>query len=134
MLQQDTAKIRRRLLTVARQKQSQLKHKGIDRPEYLSRDVQDALQNSLSDASATTSASPSVSPSPPGPRLGFAAGAFDNGWQLIELIQTVVAPEFWERTGGKGTIRYFAMRRVLVVSATTDVHEQIQDLLLMLSR
>ena len=66
---------------------------------------------------------------------GFAAGgAFDNGWQLIELIQRVVEPDFWRERGGPGTMRYFAMRRVLVVSATTDVHEQIRDLLLILSR
>ena len=56
----------------------------------------------------------------------------DTGWQLVELLQRVVAPDFWERQGGPGTIRYLAMRRVLVVRATSDVHEQIKDMLMAL--
>ena len=62
-----------------------------------------------------------------------AGGAIaDSGWELVELIQRVVAPDFWDAQGGPGAIRYFAMRRVLVVRATTDVHEQIKDLLMAL--
>jgi len=58
-----------------------------------------------------------------------AAGVPDTGWQLVELIQRVIAPDFWESRGGPGSIRYFAMRKVLVIRATTDVHEQVRDLL-----
>ena len=61
---------------------------------------------------------------PPGAAAGGALP--DTGWQLVELIQRVVAPDFWEPQGGPGVIRYFAMRRVLVVRATTDVHEADQ--------
>jgi hypothetical protein len=58
-----------------------------------------------------------------------AGGIPDTGWQLIELIQRVIAPDFWESRGGPGSIRYFAMRKVLVIRATTDTHEQVRDLL-----
>ena len=58
-----------------------------------------------------------------------AAGIPDTGWQLVELIQRIIAPDFWESRGGPGSIRYFAMRKVLVVRATTDIHEQVRDLL-----
>ena len=58
-----------------------------------------------------------------------AGGIPDTGWQLVELIQRIIAPDFWESRGGPGSIRYFAMRRVLVVRATTDIHEQVRDLL-----
>lgn len=58
-----------------------------------------------------------------------AGGMFDNGWQLVELIQRIIAPDFWESRGGPGSMRYFAMKRVLVVRATSDVHQQIKDLL-----
>lgn len=58
-----------------------------------------------------------------------AGGIPDTGWQLVELIQRVIAPDFWESRGGPGSIRYFAMRKVLVIRATTDIHEQVRDLL-----
>lgn len=58
-----------------------------------------------------------------------AGGIPDTGWQLVELIQRVIAPTFWESRGGPGSIRYFAMRKVLVIRATTDIHEQVRDLL-----
>tara|TARA_R110002049_G_scaffold2750_2_gene21691 strand:- start:561617 stop:562417 length:801 start_codon:yes stop_codon:yes gene_type:complete len=154
MLKQDASKIRRRLLTESRRQQAILKRNDIQRPEHLTRDVEAALtanvamltRNLDSDDDptvigdvATDASTGSNRVSPTHRRSvrynGFAAGgAFDNGWQLIELIQQVVAPEFWTQRGGPGTIQYFALRRVLVVSATTDVHEQIRDLLLMLSR
>lgn len=66
----------------------------------------------------------------PNRRGGQAAGGIpDTGWHLIELIQRVIAPDFWESRGGPGSIRYFAMRKVLVIRATTDIHEQVRDLL-----
>ena len=70
-----------------------------------------------------------------GQHLGRAAGpGADNGWQLVELIERIVEPDFWETNGGPGAIHYFAMRRLLVVRATSDVHEQIRELLLKLPR
>ncbi|MGB1814196.1 MAG: hypothetical protein ACPHJ3_02490 [Rubripirellula sp.] len=58
-----------------------------------------------------------------------AGGVPDTGWRLVELIQRVIAPDFWDSRGGPGSIRYFAMRKVLVIRATTDIHEQVRDLL-----
>ena len=124
MLQQDASKIRRRLLTVAAKREGQLKRDKITRPTSLTDEVESAIKDALN--------------APAGERgklgkMAFAGGgAFDNGWQLVELIERVVAPDFWDKQGGPGTIHYFAMRRVLVVRATTDVHEQIRDLLLAL--
>ncbi len=65
-------------------------------------------------------------------RADWQAARSADPWQLVELIQRVVAPDLWDVQGGSGTIQYFAMRRVLVVRATTDVHEQIRDLLMAL--
>ena len=53
----------------------------------------------------------------------------DEAWALVELIQRTVHPDFWELTGGPGSIRYFAIKRVLVVRATTQVHEDLVALL-----
>lgn len=59
------------------------------------------------------------------------AGAAIAGeaWALVELIQRTVHPDFWETTGGPGSIRYFAIKRVLVIRATTQVHEDLVALL-----
>lgn len=125
MLRGDAAKIRRRLLSIARRRENRLKRQGIERPSNLRAEVDSAIASALANPSATLGAE--LQPS------GLGGGALqDNGWQLVELIQAVVAPDFWDHRGGPGTIRYFAMRRVLVVRATTDVHEQIRDLLMAL--
>ncbi len=125
MLQQDAAKIRRRLLTISTRREAQLKRAEIPKSASLSSDVDAAIREALE----------SEDPGKLG-KLAFqggqAAGGFDNGWQLVELIQRIVEPDFWDAQGGPGTIRYFALRRVLVVRATSDVHEQIRDLLLSL--
>ncbi len=127
MLQQDATKIRRRLLSVAKNRKNQLKRDDILRPASLSSDVDAALAEAIK--------APAEDYGKIG-KLAFqgahAAGAFDNGWQLVELIQQIVEPDFWDTQGGPGTIRYFGIRRVLVVRATSDVHEQIRDLLLRL--
>jgi hypothetical protein len=48
---------------------------------------------------------------------------------LIELIQTAVAPHTWAGAGGRGTLDYFPLGMTLVASQTADAHEQIADLL-----
>ena len=134
MLQGDAAKVRRRLLTVARRREVRLGRQGIDRPKELSRAVDRAIEASLSKDSPSKRDSSKRESSETGDQPiafsasggGAAAGA---GWQLVELIERVVAPEFWESRGGAGSIQYFAARRVLVVRATSDVHQQVKDLL-----
>ncbi len=117
--------VRRRLISIARRREGALRRAGVPRPSELSADVDSAIESALSEGHDS-----------PADRLRPQAqggGAFqDEGWRLVELIERVVAPDFWDNRGGPGTIRYFAMRRVLVVRATTDVHEQIKDLLMAL--
>ena len=125
MLQGDAAKIRRRLLSIAKRNENRLKRANVSRPGNLGTDLDAAIRAAMSEDSASLASQ--------APLEGHAgASLLDNGWQLVELIQRVVSPSFWDRQGGPGTMRYFAMRRVLVVRATTDVHEQIRDLLMAL--
>ncbi|NOX53798.1 MAG: hypothetical protein GXP27_05055 [Planctomycetes bacterium] len=49
--------------------------------------------------------------------------------QLIELIESTIAPESWQSSGGPGSIRYFSLLQALVVRQTGPVHRQIGDLL-----
>ena len=106
-------------------REARLQRAGIERPASLSSEVDAAISYAL--ANEQSDFRDLVEPS------GQGGGAMpDAGWQLVELLQRIVAPDFWDRQGGPGTIRYFAMRRVLVVRATTDVHEQIKDLLMAL--
>ena len=54
--------------------------------------------------------------------------------QLIQLIKNTVAPRSWADMGGQGTIDYFPMTMTLVINQTTDIQEQIGDLLQALRR
>jgi hypothetical protein len=122
MLREDAMQVRRRLIGVARKRVGQLRRDGVVRPSGLSADVESAIESALDRENDQR-----------GQPLALGGGAIqDEGWRLVELIQRVVAPDFWENRGGPGAIRYFAIRRVLVVRATTDVHEQIKDLLMAL--
>jgi len=73
-------------------------------------------------------------------RGGFGGGMFggpmqdDNGEQLVELIQTTIAPTTWDTVGGPGTIYYWRPGRALVVRQMGEVHDQIGDLLQQLQR
>lgn len=144
MLQGDAAKVRRRLLTIARRREIQLGRSGIERPKNLSRQVEATISEAFSGqeqpaadttplTQSTTAGGSIADGSAAG--IGFAgSGAAigmvgGGGWQLVELIQRIVAPDFWDQQGGKGTIHYFAMRRILVVRATSEVHEQVKELL-----
>lgn len=162
MLQGDATRIRRRLITISKKKEQQLKRNGIARPANLTSSVNSTIaaailhhQNKAAKGEAaadhgdagTGSSNPSNSdqqnstPSNHGQNRSSAPnvpsgqagpGIPDTGWELVELIQRVISPDFWESRGGPGSIRYFAMRRVLVIRATTDIHEQIRDLLMAL--
>jgi len=115
MLKSDSARIRRRLITTKEQWISQLKARRVVRPHDLTSRVNKALESASSDSK---------------PVQARGGGAFqDQGWELVELIQQTIRPDFWDVAGGPGTIRYFAMRRVLVVRATTEVHEDLAALL-----
>lgn len=55
----------------------------------------------------------------------------DNIDAAIESIQMTIEPDTWETLGGPSTMYVvdFQERRALLVSATTPVHEQIEELL-----
>ncbi len=173
MLQGDATRIRRRLISIAKKKENELKREGISRPSDLSSAVSSSIAAAISqyqnnadgqnagggntagnntagnntagdsqlasgndhrkdDRSSSgkgqTQGPGSISGQPQ--RGAQAAGGIpDTGWELVELIQRIIAPDFWDSRGGPGSIRYFAMRKVLVIRATTDVHEQVRDLL-----
>jgi hypothetical protein len=54
---------------------------------------------------------------------------FDYGPDLVNLIQTVIAPRTWDVNGGPGSVIYYRNLRALVISAPSEVHGQIGDAL-----
>ncbi len=130
MLRGDALKIRRRLLGIARREEIKLDRDGSKRPGGLDERVDRAVRVAVQRSSLQRS-SP-VAAGMEGDAFAVAdqgGGANQVAWQLVELIERVTDPDFWETRGGTGSIRYFAMRRVLVVRATSDIHQQIKDLL-----
>jgi hypothetical protein len=53
----------------------------------------------------------------------------DYGQDLVDLIHAVVQPPTWDINGGPGSVVYFRNYRVLVVTAPSDVHSELGDLL-----
>ncbi len=69
-----------------------------------------------------------------GPMMGGAAfgrpGPNDDyGDELVELIQTTIAPASWDVNGGHGSIYYWRGGRAIVVRQTGENHRQIADVL-----
>jgi hypothetical protein len=65
----------------------------------------------------------------PGQNFSPNNRAADTGQELVELIEATISPGSWDTQGGPGTIRYFSPLRVIVVRQTSEVHEQLGDLL-----
>ena len=69
--------------------------------------------------------------------FGNAAGGAASGnateresaRELMDVITGSIQPESWEDVGGKGVIRYFALGHALVITATSDVHNNVGDLI-----
>lgn len=59
----------------------------------------------------------------------FGGSPFANFEPLIELIQSTIQPDTWELGGGTSTIRPYDQNLSLVISTTSDVHDQIAELL-----
>lgn len=124
ILQGEAVRVRRRLISEGERLTDRLTREKIERPAALRKQIDSAIQSSSEE-----SQEPSESLDDNG-GSGSGGGAIaDQGWALVELIQRTVHPDFWETTGGPGSIRYFAMKRVLVVRATTRVHEDLVALL-----
>ena len=70
----------------------------------------------------------------PAAAAGANNAADDYGPELVNLIQTTIAPATWDVNGGPGVIYYWRNQRVLVVSASDDVHDEVGDVLEQLQR
>ncbi|SMP76837.1 general secretion pathway protein D [Neorhodopirellula lusitana] len=66
-----------------------------------------------------------------GGRGGGSMADFDS---LMQLIQQTIEPDTWEALGGVGTMAPYPQNLSLVISTTSDVHDQIVDLLESLRR
>lgn len=61
---------------------------------------------------------------------GNSAGPFcDHGPELVRLIESTINPDFWRVNGGNGVIHYYQPLRILVVSGTSQVHDDLTGLL-----
>ena len=66
---------------------------------------------------------------PGGPMGARGGGSFADFGSLIQLIETTVVPDTWEALGGPSTMAPYPQNLSLVISTTSDVHDQIADLL-----
>ena len=126
MLQGDAAKVRKRLMRIADRNEARLNRAQVARPKQLTEQVDQALADI---GKRNSSQLPVTNSQGTQQAVGGGGAPADEGWQLVELIQRVIAPDFWQAQGGPGVIRYFAIKRVLVVRATSDVHQQVRELL-----
>lgn len=66
-----------------------------------------------------------ASGSRPGGGGNFNAATVRNAENLIDLIETTIAPKSWQSAGGMGTIMYFSPSQVLVIRQTDGIHAQV---------
>lgn len=154
-LQQTCAKVRRRLLSISNRATRLLKRNDLKQSEVITantrRRIAEVLRakstsKSLREETRLTGDNDEQNPSSPAfgsidnsddhvpsnfanNSIAGGGGSVAEAAMLIELIQQVISPDFWNSRGGKGSIHYFALKRVLVVRATSDVHEDVWDLL-----
>lgn len=64
-----------------------------------------------------------------GATSGGNAAARESAQQLMDVITGSIQPESWEDHGGTGVIRYFALGHALVITATSDVHNGVGNLI-----
>ncbi len=64
-----------------------------------------------------------------GEALGGGAGPGDHGEVLVSLIEKTISPDSWDVNGGPGSIIYYAPLKVLVISATGEVHGNVGGVL-----
>lgn len=140
MLRAESVRVRRRLISTSDQLADKLRRDGVLPPADLKKRSNAAALAATEAGSEgalayATEAGPSAATKPfrairPTPSNAQGpAGLPENGWELVELIQRTIHPDFWEVRGGAGSVQYFAARRVLVVRATTQVHEDLVELL-----
>jgi hypothetical protein len=132
LLQSAAAIARRRLIQVSRDLQRQLQREGVPRPTDFAERLA-AVARRQRAADPTSGGSGDSAGSFQGDADGgggFApTGVPDHGWELVELIQRTIVPDYWARRGGPGVIQYDAMRMALVIRAGTHIHEKVGALL-----
>jgi len=65
---------------------------------------------------------------------GRGGGGLADFTSLILLIQTTIAPDTWDTLGGPSTMMQYPQNLSLVISTTSEVHDQIAELLESLRR
>ncbi len=116
-----TGKVRGRLANLARQI---AKQEAADQPPDVSRAKQ---RGALGQRAGGGPGGGGLGP-------GRPAGPRDAGQDLVDLIESVIAPKSWDRMGGPGTIRYWPPGHALVARASGDVHDRLADLIDQLDR
>jgi general secretion pathway protein D len=64
-----------------------------------------------------------------GPNGMSGGGAFADFDSLMQLIETTIVPDTWEALGGNSTMAPYPQNLSLIISTTSDVHDQIVDLI-----
>lgn len=59
----------------------------------------------------------------------FAGPLCDHGPELVRLIESTINPDSWRTNGGNGVIEYYQPLRILVVGASSKIHDDMTDLL-----
>ena len=88
---------------------------------------QPAVVATIGKPAAVLEAAPAAGAAPAAAGAGGGAND-DDGQNLVDLIQTTIAPETWDVNGGPGSIYYWRNQHVLVIRATDDVHGFIGEL------
>ncbi|MCO8120836.1 general secretion pathway protein GspD [Stieleria sp. TO1_6] len=61
--------------------------------------------------------------------MGGGGSSFADFDSLMNLIETTVVPDTWEALGGNSTMAPYPQNLSLIISTTSDVHDQIVDLI-----
>ena len=122
-MQQLRAKIWGRLIKIRGDLKKQLAKGG---EPQLDDAQSEAAQYATSNLAGAMSLADFATGSPSGYFARGGASQTDyNAQQLIELIQKTISPDFWDVVGGPGTIFYYPQLQVLVVRATSEIHDDI---------
>ena len=65
---------------------------------------------------------------------GNFAPPWDHGPELVALIESTIDPQSWKSNGGDGVIHYYRPLRILVVSASSSVQDDLTNMLRNLRR
>lgn len=65
---------------------------------------------------------------------GNFAPPWDHGPELVALIERTIDPQSWKTNGGDGVIHYYRPLRILVVTASSSVQDDVTNMLRNLRR